>query len=94
MNLENLQNKIKHRYRQIRLADEEMQEVLDRQSIDAMYMHIYGALLNYFTTDWQDEAWSGTPKPPLKCFMKNFLSKESFDFWDMHKDTLFDVDER
>ena len=91
MKLEDLDKKIEYRERQMKIADEDMQELLDRKDTDEMYKYIYEATLDFLTIDWADEALSGRPKPPMKEFMRDWLSKEAFDFWDRRKNDLFDV---
>ena len=87
MKLEDLQKKIKHCEDQIQDINDQLNEIENEKMWKEVYMSVYGATLNYLTTDWEDEA----SKPTMKVFMKNNLSERAFDFWDRFKDDLFDV---
>ena len=85
MRIEDLDKKIEYCEKQIELSRKRIQEMHEEQKIEQMYASIYEATLHFLTKDWEGE------KPVMKVFMKNSLSKRAFEFWDLHKDDLFDI---
>ncbi len=80
MSVEELEKKLESKWNSIASLQEKVQEIMNQISSEEIWSEIYGAILYYNTHDWEGNV------PPFVDFLKDTLTKESFDFWRRHKD--------
>jgi len=77
--VEELEKKLESRWARIGRLQEEVHDLVKQISSEEVWGEIYGAILYYKTHDWEGCV------PPFVDFLKNTLTKKSFDFWRRHK---------